>query len=466
MENNKKSIDFDKIFEQSVIKNAHANDVVCSEMKEYKRDGVNYITVDYPSFKAIFIFGLVSYGYSFFEGSDVTPENGVIVRFKFDFSDIYFSPYDIHNALNLSKFEILDFHISENSSALEANVERLFHFISENMYQLEEFAKHPSEQSKLVDCYMHDLQVASKGIYKKGIEEKTQKRLRSHEINLFYYKTLSPFLSQFSNGKPNNLKKELEKRSNKGKLLMFEERYYKYLQSHDYQMPDETSREKLQRLTKRESKSRLAYLFVLLASLVICVAASFLIRFVVEKTSFADYIILLKGNSEMLIIPIFAVLGFLSLTIDKIYLRKYDKTLLCPRMKNKTSTVIQLICFAVMLVCVFIRIDEAYNTVAMNETQVVISEDICSQEVYDINDDRIKFIEIDGYYIDSEYTEYVEDRDFIIVVDNDYENYSFTDLSEKDLEKALNIIDENNAFAEKYKSIEDFQAKYLPELEQ
>lgn len=211
MKNNAEVIDFDKVFEQSVIKNARANDVVCSEMKEYKRDGVNYITVDYPSFKAIFIFGLVSYGYSFFEGSDVTPENGVIVRFKFDFSDIYFSPYDVHNALNLSKFEILDFHISENSISLEANVDRLFRFISENMYQLEEIAKYPSEQSKLIECYMHDLQVTSKGIYKKGIEQKTKKRLRSHEIDMFYYNSLSYCLPQFLDGKPNKLKKELEK---------------------------------------------------------------------------------------------------------------------------------------------------------------------------------------------------------------------------------------------------------------
>lgn len=462
MKNNAEVIDFDKVFEQSVIKNARANDVVCSEMKEYKRDGVNYITVDYPSFKAIFIFGLVSYGYSFFEGSDVTSENGVIVRFKFDFSDIYFSPYDVHNALNLSKFEILDFHISENSMSLEANVDRLFRFISENMYQLEEIAKYPSEQSKLIECYMHDLQVTSKGIYKKGIEQKTKKRLRSHEIDMFYYNSLSYCLPQFLDGKPNKLKKELEKRSSKGKLLMFEERYYKYLEAHDYQMPDEASREKFQRLTKKESKSKLAYLFVLLASVVICVAISFLIRLVVEKTSFADYMILLKGNSEMFIIPIFAVLGFLSLTIDKIHLRKYDCSLLCPRMKNKTLTVIQLICFAIMLVCFFIRINEAYNTVAMNETQVVISKDIFTQEVYDINNDRIKFIEIDGYYADSDY--YVDDRDFIIVVDNDYENYSFTDLSEKNLERALSIIDENNAFALKYKSIEDFREKHLPEL--
>lgn len=453
--------DFIKTFENKINEFALENNAKCSELKNYKRDGVDYIELDFCLFKAVFITGYVAYGYSFFEGNDITPDNGVIVRFKFDFSDICFSPYDVHNALGLNKFEILDFHISDGRIEFEKNLDRLFDFIKENRYQLEEFAKYPSEQEKLLNCYMHDLRVASKGIFKRGLEEKTKKRLRSHEINLFYYQALAPYFSEFTKGKSKSLENQLEKRSGKGKLLMYEERYYKYLKSHDYQMPDEFTREKLTRLTKKESKSRLAYLVVLLASIILCVLTSFVIRLIVEKTVFADFTILSGGDSEMFIIPVFALVGLISITVDSIYNRKHGKTLLLPNISNKKRLVMQIICVAVLAFCLFVRVDEAFNIVGMNENQVIISEDIETQSVYDIKNDRVKFIEIQGWYDDDE--AFVEDRDFIIVIDDDYENYYYTDLNEEEIENAIKIIEKNNAFAEKYRAMDNYIVKYVDE---
>lgn len=450
--------DFIKTFESKINKFAELNNAKCSELKNYKRDDIDYIEVDFNSFKAIFLTGNMPYGYSFFEGSDVTPENSVIVRFKFDFSDIYFSPYDIHNALGLNKFEILDFHISDGRIEFDRNLDRLFDFIKENRYQLDEFAMYATEQQKLLDCYVHDLQVASKRIYSKGLEEKTDKRLRSHEINLFYYQALAPYLSEFTKGSSKSLQKQLEKRSNKGKLLMYEERYYKYLEAHDYQMADEQTKENLSKLTKKERKTGFINAIVIIASLIAWAITSSVIELIVEKTAFADSIILSSGESDMFIIPVIAISGIISIIIDRIHLKKHDKTLLLPFSRGKEGIIIQTVCFAILAFCLFVRIDNANNVIAINANQVIVSEEISKQEAYDIKNDRVKFIELDGFYDND--GKFVEEKDFTIVIDDDYENHIYNELVDEELQKAVDIIEKNNAFAERYKTMDDYNQKY------
>lgn len=450
--------DFIKTFENKINEFAELNNAKCSELKHYKRDDIDYIEVDFNSFKAVFLTGYISYGYSFFEGYDVTPDNAVIVRFKFNFSDIYFSPYDIHNALGLNKFEILDFHISDGRIEFERNLDRLFDFIKENRYQLDEFASYSTEQQKLLDCYMHDLQVASKRIYSKGLEEKTKKRLRSHEINLFYYQALAPYLSDFTKGKSKDLQKQLEKRNNKGKLLMYEERYYKYLDAHDYQMADEQTRENFSKLTKKERKTRFVNSLVLLASLIAWTITAFIIKLIVEKTAFADLTILSSGENDMFIIPTIVIYGIISIIIDRIHLKKHGKTLLLPFSRGKEGIIFQIVCFAVLAFCLFVRIDDAHNVIAINENQVIVSEKISKQETYDIKNDRVKFIELDGFYDDN--GEFVEEKDFTIVIDNDYENHIYNELVDEELQNAIDIIEKHNAFAERYKTMDDYNEKY------
>lgn len=458
MKNNTNKTDLTKIFEQSVIQHSLANDATFSEMKEYKRDGIHYIEVDFKWFKAVFVTGNTAYGYSFFEGSDPTPDNGVIVRFKFDFSNIYFSPYDIHNALDLRNFEILDFHISQDEFEIEANVDRLFRFINEYSYQLEEFARYPIEQQKLLDCYMHDLQVASKRIYEKGLEEKTQKRLRSHEIDLFYHQALAPYFSELSKGKSKNLKSRFEKLSQKGKLLMYEERYYKYLEAHDYQFTDELTKNNLSVLPQREAKLKRVNPIIILFSVIFCIVTSILIESVVTGCVFNGYTILTGGDSEMFVVPVATVYFFVALIFDKIHEKKYGKTLLLPHAVNKRRLILSLLCIGVLAFCLFVRIDEAHDIVGINENQVIISEDMKSREVCDIKNDRVKFIKIDGYY--DENNELVEERDFIIVVDDDYKNYLYTDIYGDDLQSTIDIIEKNNAFAEEYKTVDEFLEEY------
>ncbi|MGN0458915.1 MAG: hypothetical protein ACI4IL_08090 [Eubacterium sp.] len=457
--------DFIKTFESKINEFSALNNAKCSELKHYKRDDISYIEVDLSSFKAIFLTGCISYGYSFFEGNDVTPYNAVIVRLKFDFSDIYFSPYDIHNALGLNKFEILDFHISDGRVEFDRNLDRLFDFIKENRYQLDEFAMYSTEQQKLLDCYMHDLQIASKRIYAKGLEEKTEKRLRSHEINLFYHQALAPYLSEFAEKQSSaKLKKHFEHREKKGKLLLFEQRYFNYLRSHDFQMPDEYTRELLSESTKIQNKTqKLDFLSAVIAGVLVFIF-NFAVCKIINNVCLSDYILINPKNTldsftTSTVFFIFGVSFFVEKLLSRIS-KKFNEALTINKIANKNAfVIIILVCIGA---CVFggtNTANEAFSVVGLGENDIYYGEGISEQNKIKYDSDAVKFFVIDGY-IDDDSQEFVESRDLIFVYKDDFADYTYADLYDEDIDNATALLDEKNIPIAHYKTIDDFLSEY------
>ena len=103
------------------------------------------VTVQYDKFSVNYIFDYsASRGYSFMEGNECDKNDlgvgGLYIRFKFHFSDIVFSPYDIHNTLELTDFYTFDFHEIESPDGLEKHLRILIDFIEKNLVGINNIA--------------------------------------------------------------------------------------------------------------------------------------------------------------------------------------------------------------------------------------------------------------------------------------------------------------------------------------
>lgn len=449
-----------QIIDSKISDFALRNNAIKTDFQKYKKDDVDYCSVDFGVFKAFFVAGSLSYGYSFFEGSDISLQNGVIVRLKFDFSPVYFSPYDIHNAVELKDFKILDFHYLPDEQILNEACDRLFSFINENRYHLEEIARSPMLQQTLLECFEKDLKQTSKRLYKKGIQSLTEKDLRSHEIDMYFHNTLSVDFSNFVNDKsPRALQKELEKQNKKDKLLVFEKRYYEYLKAHDFAQPESFTKQ----VGVNSTKTQNAAAKITTISGVICIIISHLFFYGISKayelTHLKDYLCIQKAGIGFPFIPAVLIGIALSVVLDyyleKKYFSKKNGTTFFQKLNKKNIAILLVACVVIGAFGVIYELKFGVSYIALGENDICYVDGISNTQSLPYKNDVVKLSIVDGY-IDDEDNTFYEEEDIIIVINDDYEDNSYSNLYDEKLENAINMLEKNYPNVEHYKTYEDF----------
>ena len=227
--------------------------------------------LQFKGFQVHFFYGdFMPYGYSFLErtdNADIIDEFCFLTRFKFTFSATYYSPYDIHNAIDCKDFRTLDFHLIRDKNDLEKSIDAVLSFISSNISAIENIANDLSQQRKLQENYEKDLSIVSKKITPFSFKDDFEKYTVKHEINLnTHNKCTEQFMNFAHTSKSAPLRKHLEKLSKKGKLLVFEQRFYEHLESKNYDCIALDVKEDVALKRKSETKEKIANIFVMLGS--------------------------------------------------------------------------------------------------------------------------------------------------------------------------------------------------------
>ena len=425
-------------------------------------------TVNYNKFSVNFNFDYSSSrGYSFMEGYEINKNDlagyGLLARFKFAFSDIVFSPYDIHNALELTDFCTLDFHEIESPEDIEKHLKFLVDFIQKNLVGINNIADNELLQKKLFDNYFNDVLIADKKADLKLYETEVEEAVLLHEICLHGHGYLQYEIDNYvRNNVTKGLWRDFYKYEKKGKLLTFEKRFLNYLFDNGCPEVDKSVSERRNRLNKKNTIISVINALSVLAAILLPHLFIFIFENILENTAYVDRIFIASNPSNilttLLLISLLLVVPYLLRFIP--YVKENVPYLFIVKDKKKIAILskIGIILFCATSVLLFFNISD--NVVTADINGVYYGSKSLS------NGEKLNFIKIQGYetYDDFDNEIYELSPDYYVVIDGDYENYiyceGFFDNNFNPDNTAISYVVNRGFQFETYRTIDNFHEKY------
>lgn len=435
----------------------HGHDV---DMDEYNTC-LNFKDVD-----IFFYYGdFMPYGYSFLENKDSTADYCLLTRFKFPFSRTYYSPYDIHNAINCKDFRTLDFHTIDSEKTLRKSLATIIAFIENNLTVIKNISNDLEMQRRLKSNYSFDMAITSKKITNEVLNVDFLKYTSKHEVNLnCYNQNADMFLNYIYKGKVNTLSKYLAKQLGKGKLLVFEQRFYKHLEDTNYEGVSIDVKHGA-KLTKSSTfKEKLGNILVLVASGVVSVGIMIvsLALFEVNMGDSLSFVIGSYYKDEAIFgVVLFALFFVFNPSIKNIFVKKSHSSDEAKAKDKRVNGIIRIVAVIVVIASTVFAYYTQASVVSVEENGIYIGT-YKENEILPFDTNKIEFYLIEGSsQVDENgkdvYTVYEEGRkEIYIVVDGDTENYfvNSTDYGEQTVE-ALKKLKEKNI---KLISVKDHEA--------
>ena len=425
-------------------------------------------TVHFGKFSVNFIFDYSSSrGYSFMEGYEIDKNDlagyGLLARFKFSFSDIVFSPYDIHNALKLTDFYTLDFHEIECLEDIENCLKILIDFIQKNIVGINNIAENEALQKKLLDNYFSDVLIADKKADLKIYETDVEEAVYLHEIYSHRHGYLQYEIDNYvRNNVTKGLWRDFYKYEKKGKLLTFEKRFLNYLFDNGCPQVDNSIKDRRNKSNKRNTVISVINVISVLSAILLPHLFIFIFETIIKNTAYAGRIFIASNPSNilttLLLVSLVLVIPYLLRLIP--YVKENVPYLFIVKDKKKISVLskIGVILFCVVSVLLIFNIFN--NVVAADINGVYYG----SERVND--NEKLTFIEIEGYETYDEFDNeiYELSADYYVVIDGDYENYiyceGFFDDNFNPDNTAISYVVNRGFKFETYRTIDDFHETY------
>lgn len=418
------------------------------------------ITIPFSSFDLhIYAGDLLTYGYPLYEDTDSMAGYCILPRFKFSFSQFYYSPYDIHNVIDSTVFETLDFHTLRDDRDVLNAIHTIINFIEANLEAITDISENPILQKQLKDNYEHDLAVVSKKITTEKLKENFRKYSEKYELNLYFHPVLNPTFAFANSDKYKELDKYFKSGSKKGKLTVFEQRLYKHLDSNGYEPVSQSTKGNV----KKQAETNKKKLWIEIPSLILGGILAIFTLVAVESLSlstFPDDIYHILGSDVQsgfsFFVLVIAYKAFFSTSAEVLFTKKVYASKKQAKEDRLESIVIVALC------AVAVIISGAYNyffntyTVALVDDGIHIGTKI-KHEVIPFDSDKIEFYLIEGY-TDPEtnaYSEASEDKEIYIVVDKDYDNYIPGDFAD------VSLLEENGVEVISVKDYTEYEDKYV-----
>lgn len=391
--------------------------------------------IKFDSFMAYFTFAENHmFGYSFMEtpfhdenvtfGRDVA----LLTRFKFDFSEIEFSPYDIHNVINSHEFVTLDFHEIRNLEDAENNMSVILNFINKNLVAIRNIATDVNLQNKLLDNYFSDQKALDKKFDKEEFYEDIKLSMTAYDLSLYLHCDLQEGIDRFlCVGNYSPLIKKAIKLEKKGKITVFEKRYTDYLVENGYPTPDNNTKQKRLDVKKKNGWNGI----VLAISVVLSFICSIFILTVTEEKAteyfFANknLIATIEEDVSFFLLIIGLVLLFARVLLFIPALR--EKSQYGSLFANDKKWILKLVSVIAIVLTVISPFILALN---IKNNSFHLENNQLYYENHTIEKSRVEFIYIQGYFdVDDAGNEiFVNGPDvssYYVVLDGDYENCSY-----------------------------------------
>ncbi len=376
--------------------------------------------------------------YSFIESENLG--NSIVTAFKFDFSPIEFSIYNIHNIVDDQNFVTYDNHCVYAKEDVDSTIDTIFEFIDRNSKKISKIAESGDMQEALFQSVKHDLGIVAKNVDFNSFAEYSDSNLIDKCNGRFYTYRCGDeiFKKHILTGAKSGIQKYLAKKSAKNKLLDYEKRYFDYLIANDFEPSNAQFNDSVSENDKRSSiVSRISVI-----SVIISMFAAYGISCLIEKISLGaiedgGYYPMSVHDFNFVLIMVLTV-GIdvlIGIVAANAILIKKDLTAL---VQGKAAQIICTVLGVAIICagCVTTYFDTQKN-IALGENDVYICEHWNKKEY--VKYDEIKFYKIEDKEADSE--------EYILVKDNDYKNYSsFT--------KSNYLTDEEQAFLEKKIKVE------------
>ncbi len=436
-------------------------------------DGDYVGSVAYDKFTLNFYFEqFADIGYSFMERPCTEDEPmftkyiSFLTRFKFDFSPITFSPYDIHNVIKSNEFVTLDFHEIENSDDAKQCLSVILNFIQRNIVAIRSVATDANMQNTLLENYFSDCRAMNKKFDKEKFFEDVEDSNFQHDAFLDWQVGLQDAINTFiCTGNYSPLIKRSIKLEKKGKLLVFEKRYTDYLAQNGYPRPDTAVKEKRVNATKKNAWT----------SVVGCVSAaiSLVISIIILTTAENHFIDKLPDGAFYLSsitvdLPLtFFVIGFtiiilrVLMAIPKLRIKtNYDSLF-----KDSKKWILK-IALAVSLISFVIAGASIINYQKNEWAYLYNGEMYINEKVVDKS--SVEIIHIQGYYsVDDNgndvYLSGIDNEEFYLVFDGDYDDHILCDgLYGYDVDPttAVKMLRQTGCKITSYKDYDEFLNSY------
>lgn len=391
--------------------------------------------IKFDSFMAYFCFAEDSvFGYSFMEtpfhdgnatfGRDIA----LLTRFKFDFSEIAFSPYDIHNVINSHDFVTLDFHEMKSLEDAENNLSVILNFIKKNLVAIRNIATDANLQNKLLDNYFSDQKALDKKFDKEEFYEDIKLSMAAYEMSLYLHCDLHDGVDRFlCAGNYSPLIKKAIKLENKGKITVFEKRYTDYLVENGYPAPNGNRKQK-----RLETKSKsnwtagitiISVVAALVASLVVCISLEE--RAIEYFFTNKNYIATIENEIPYILMT--CGLAFLFVRILLFIPIIKDKTHYGEALAGGKTWVLKL---ALVVSIIFMVVSPIISVSNIKNNSICLENNQLCLENEPLEKSQVEIIYIQGYYeVDNDGNEYYvsgpDCSSYYIVFDGDYENHNF-----------------------------------------
>lgn len=428
--------------------------------------------INFGKFTAYFCFDeLDIFGYRFLETpiseEKVVGIGALLTRIKFDFSNLYFSLYDIHNVIKSNEFTTLDFHNLSDENDFEMAFNSISAFITKNLYLINNITSDLNLQQELTNNYFADVKALSKKPKLDEFDTNIHDATVYFESDLYTRPKLENEIDRYlCAGNYSALLKKFYKYEDKGKVTTFEKRFVNYLVDNDF--PAISPERK--RIRKKENTNKLATGFFSIVTLIISFVITIFLVVTIESMSISSfygdmtYIGIATNHEVSFVLTIFAVMVCIARVFYLIPKIK-DWTLFNNITKNvKIVNIISVIAVFVIIGCTVTEVLTYKNKSVVSDTTGVY---LGGEKLE--NNGKIEFFHILGYNTYDDNGEEVYESgegwtDYIMVLDGDYQNYYFCEglLNEDDNENtsAVDSIKANGFEFQEFKSIEDYCTAY------
>lgn len=393
-------------------------------------------------------------GYNFLE--DAYPSDCLYTEFRFPFSKIPYSVYDVHNAVDDKAFTILNFHNINNEEYAKEAVNDVLSFVSRHIDELNNcsdvFVKN------LDASFKHDFALVSKKIRYEDLEN-SPKLQKKHQENMYVFRNDQSYFVNFIHyGKVSALQKWLAHKSSKNQLLTFEERYYAYLMDHNFRIEDDRLKLNLKNTHSEAKTTSLLNIVSMILSIFIGYGVSFCCELLSKELFYKDYTLYSSFYYSGFIITVVMAVGLsfvISPVIKRIFFRhkniasSYDDIII----KNKK---IIIPCAVLVILCMICQITLPSKCLAVGEQDMYLCESAGKPRYVAYSD--AKFYEIDSWY--DEYGEFHDDKQIVVVIDDNYEEFIESSENKISYDEMKKLVESKTKISGEYKSIIEFQKEY------
>lgn len=419
------------------------------------------ITLIYNGFTVKLKYGdTITEDYSFLEDDNMG--KSLIPKFIFPFSEIEYSVYDIHNAVEDSIFRTYAFHCLYDEASVGKALETVISFINRNEEKIRSISGSQRLQKELNESFESGLKIASKKITTDKIKENPKKYLSNHDIDMYYLRIAeTAFTSHITKNTTRELQNFYRKQTKKNKLLPFEKRYIDYLYKNDFKNTDADAVESVKKNQKISSKIEKSNSFIYIISLIFALALDILIGSFIEKRIEKNYLLLEEVTLDNIFIIVFLTIGFylvLNNPLKRLFMRKkegYDSK--STKLDIKTNAILAVAGVVIIIASGTFSYFDYQKNVGLGEKDIYYCQKLGKAEILPYDD--VKLYLIEGTYYGNDYSDTDDDKTIAVVVNDDYENCFVSEyLTEIDMK---NSYRDSLDYAGKFKSIEDFNDNFL-----